>query len=59
MSHIKKAALVFGTTADDSIGDDYDGDGLSDLGYWRGSPAPAKFEVRISSGGFASVVEIP
>jgi hypothetical protein len=47
---IEAPVVVFGITGDTSIGGDYDGDGLSDYGYWRGAPAPSKFEVRISSG---------
>jgi subtilisin-like proprotein convertase family protein len=47
---IEATMVVFGITNDSSIGGDYDGDGISDHGIWRGTPAPSKFEVRISSG---------
>lgn len=47
---IEATMVVFGITGDTSIGGDYDGDGISDHGIWRGTPAPSKFEVRISSG---------
>jgi hypothetical protein len=51
---------VFGTIGDQSIGGDYDGDGLSDLAVWRGSSVPgaSRFLVR-SSLDIATTWELP
>jgi hypothetical protein len=45
------APIVFSITGDVSLGGDYDGDGLSDLGLWRGSATPGAslFQIRLSS----------
>lgn len=51
---------IFGIPGDSSIGGDYDGDGLSDLAVWRGSPTAdaSKFIVR-SSASPATIWELP